>query len=237
MSGESRSDGPRRLVLFDVDGTLIRGGPAREAFRAAMTAVFGTAGRIEGHEFSGKTDPQIARELLRDAGLADEDIDAGFPALWARYLMELERRLPARPVRVLPGVERLLDALEDHGELALGLVTGNIAGGAHLKLGSVGLARRFPVGGFGSDAEDREEIPPVALRRARERWGRSFEASSVVIVGDTPRDVACARACEHRAVAVATGRIEREVLDGSGADHVFDDLTGTDRVMSVILGE
>ncbi len=235
MTAAAATGTPRRLILFDVDGTLVWGGPAKEAFRAAMTAVFGTAGSIEGHEFSGKTDPQIARELLRGAGFEDEDIDAGFPSLWGRYLVELERRLPKRPLEVLPGVETLLDALEERPELALGLVTGNIAGGAHLKLGSVGLAARFPVGGFGSDAEVREEIPPVALRRAERRWSRSFEASEVVIVGDTPRDVACARAGGHRAVAVATGRIDRSALDGTGADRVFDDLTATAEVVEALV--
>ncbi|MFP3948847.1 MAG: HAD family hydrolase, partial [Longimicrobiales bacterium] len=198
-----------RLVLFDVDGTLVRGGPAKEAFRVALVETFGTAGAIEGHEFSGKTDPQIARELLTGAGLGDSEVDRGFPALWRRYLSEMARLLPHRPLHLLPGVTELLDALESRGDVALGLLTGNIAPGARLKLGSVGLADRFPVGGFGSDDEVRDRLPPVAVRRAREHWGVSFAPEAVVVIGDTPRDVACGRSGGHRTVAVATGRIPR----------------------------
>ena len=151
-----------RLLLFDIDGTLVSGGPAKEAFQLAMVEVFGTAGDIEVHEFAGKTDPQIARELLRGAGLDDPRIDRGLPALWDRYLAELEARLPALPMTVLPGVRALVDALEAlQAEVALGLVTGNIAGGARLKLGSAGLDAPFPLGGFGSDAEERGGDGPV----------------------------------------------------------------------------
>ena len=227
--------GPRRLLLFDVDGTLLRGGPAKEAFRLAMTGVFGTTGKIDEHEFSGKTDPQIARELLRGAGLPDSEIERGFPSLWSRYLEELERRLPARPPELLPGVSELLDALEAEAGAALGLVTGNIVGGARLKLGAVGLSGRFEVGGYGSDEEVRNRLPAVALRRARERWGVEFDPGSVVVIGDTHRDVACGRAGGHRTVAVATGRMSRSTLEEAGADHLFDDFSSTDRVLEVLL--
>lgn len=225
----------KRLVLFDVDGTLVRGGPAKDAFRVALVETFGTAGAIENHEFSGKTDPQIARELLTGAGLSDSDVDRGFPDLWRRYLAEMERLLPDRPLRLLPGVTELLDALESRGDVALGLLTGNIAPGARLKLGSVGLADRFPVGGYGSDDEVRNRLPPVALQRAREHWGVSFAPEAVVVVGDTPRDVACGRAGGHRTVAVATGRIPQRVLEETDAHHLFDDLRGTGTVIEAIL--
>ena len=136
---------------------------------------------------------------------------------------------------VLPGVSRLLDVLQGVGSVALGLVTGNIVEGARLKLGSAELDDRFPVGGFGSDAEARNRLPGVAVDRARTRWGVEFEPSAVVIVGDTPRDVACGRAGGHRTVAVATGRISRTVLEETNPDRVFDDLTDTDRVVEVLL--
>lgn len=225
----------RRLVLFDVDGTLVRGGPAKDAFQVALVETFGTAGSIENHEFSGKTDPQIARELLNAAGWPDPDIDALLPSLWGRYLEEMERRLPERPMELLPGVRRLLDALEGLDQVGLGLLTGNIAPGARLKLGSVGLSERFPVGGFGSDDEIRNRLPAVALKRARKHWGVEFPADAVVVVGDTPRDVACGRAGGHRTVAVATGRIPRRVLEGTAPHHLFDDLTGTEAVVEAIL--
>lgn len=231
----SRTASTIRLVLFDVDGTLVRGGPAKEAFRLALVETFGTAGAIEGHEFSGKTDPQIARELLNGAGWRDEEIDALLPDLWRRYLREMERRLPERPMELLPGVDRLLDVLEGREDAALGLLTGNIAPGARLKLGSVGLSERFPVGGFGSDDEVRNRLPAVAVERARDHWGVTFAPDAVVVVGDTPRDVACGRAGGHRTVAVATGRIPRSVLETTEPHHLFDDLTGTDAVLEALL--
>ena len=99
-----------RLVLFDIDGTLVHGGPAKAAFELAMKRVFGTAGPIESHSFSGKTDPQIARELLRLAGFQDSEIDGGLGSLWSTYLSELEAGLVQEPMVVLPGVEALSDA-------------------------------------------------------------------------------------------------------------------------------
>lgn len=224
-----------RLILFDIDGTLVTGGPAKDAFHVALMDAFGTTGDIEVHEFSGKTDPQIARELLTGAGFTDPDVDRGFPALWRRYREELEARLPERPMEVLPGVEPLLDALEDVSEVALGLVTGNIVGGARLKLGSAGLFERFPVGGYGSDHEVRNRLPAIAIRRAREHFGTPFEAPDVIIVGDTPRDVECGRHSGCRTVGVATGNFDARELERAGADRVFADLGATDAVLEGLL--
>lgn len=225
----------RRLLLFDIDGTLLRGGPAKEAFRLALVEVFGTAGPIEDWEFSGKTDPQIARELLRDTGLDDEAIDRGFPALWDRYLDELERRLPATPTRLLPGVAGLLQAVEGMGGGALGLVTGNIARGADLKLAAAGIPSRFAIGGFGSDHEVRNELPGIAIRRANARWGRAFAPDEVVVIGDTPRDVLCGKAHGTRTVAVATGRFSVDQLAATGADVVVADLSETEHVLRLLM--
>jgi phosphoglycolate phosphatase-like HAD superfamily hydrolase len=224
-----------KLILFDIDGTLVRGGPARAAFRLAMHATFGTAGAIDTHDFSGKTDPQIARELLLGAGLDAATVDAGFAALWERYLGELEARLPAIPMSVIPGAGELVAALEESGEAALGLVTGNIVRGAKLKLGSVGLDR-FPVGGFGSDDEVRNHLPAIAIKRACARWGVEFDSSDVWIVGDTPLDVACGRHEGVRTLAVATGRHGTAELAACGADQVVADLGDLDRALTTLLG-
>jgi phosphoglycolate phosphatase-like HAD superfamily hydrolase len=224
-----------RLVLFDIDGTLLSGGPAKDAFHLALIEVFGTAGPIEEWEFSGKTDPQIARELLREAGLRDLDIDEGLPRFWIRYLAEMERRLPDRPPRALPGVPELLNALAQRGTVALALLTGNVAGGARLKLGAVGLGSWFAVGAYGSDKETRNELPTIAVRRARDHWGIDFAARSVVVVGDTPRDVECGSRHGARTVAVATGRFEEGALWESGADAVLRDLGETDAAAEAIL--
>jgi len=224
------------LILFDIDGTLVTGGPAKGAFQLALETVYGTTGPIESWEFSGKTDPQIARELLRAAGLEDARIDEGLPGLWATYLVELERRMPGEPTRSLPGVHPLLDTLEAEGDWGLGLLTGNVAHGAELKLGPVGLAGRFTVGAFGSDHEVRNELPAIAMTRAQDLWGVCFEPDRVVVVGDTPRDVECGRAHGTRTVAVATGRYEAAELEGAGADVVLEDLTDTPAVVRAFRG-
>lgn len=218
----------KRLLLFDIDGTLVRGGPAKKAFELAMETTFGTAGPIDSHDFSGKTDPQIARELLRLAHFEDNEIDAGLGPLWSEYLMGLEARLLEMPMTLLPGVRSLLDHLSGMSDVALGLLTGNIAEGARLKLDSVGLTDYFPIGGYGSDSEVREELTPFALRRAASFWGTAFSPRSVVVVGDTPRDVSCGKHGGTRTVAVATGRHDVESLTEAGADRVLesmDDLT------------
>jgi phosphoglycolate phosphatase len=213
-----------RLVLFDIDGTLVRGGPAKGAFELGMETVFGTAGPIGEYDFSGKTDPQIARELLKETGKTDPEIDAGLDDLWEAYLGELGRRLPGHPMTVLPGVRPLLEHLEEREDVALGLLTGNIIRGARLKLNSVDLMGFFPIGGYGSDGEAREDLPPVAMRRAATNWGKTFPASSVVVVGDTPRDVECGKYSGTQTVAVATGRFDVATLEATGADRVLGDL-------------
>lgn len=214
----------KRLILFDIDGTLLRGGPARDAFELALVETYGTAGAISDHEFSGKTDPQIARELMRDAGLDERVIDQGLPILYDHYLRELADRLSSRPTMALPGVFALLATLEADENSALGLLTGNIERGARLKLGAADIVTPFEIGAYGSDREERDLLPAVALRRATTQWARSFAPEEVVIVGDTPRDVSCGRAAGMRTMAIASGEYTRADLVAEGADWVFDGL-------------
>jgi phosphoglycolate phosphatase len=229
----------RRLILFDIDGTLLsaRGAP-RRAFQRAMLEVYGTFGPIANHPFDGKTDPQIARELLLLAGVKDAAIDAGFPALWERYLRELRLELakPDHETRVLPGVRRLLTALEACADaVLLGLLTGNIEPGAALKLESVGLNRSFRLGAFGSDCERRDGLPAIAVERARVATGRSFRGREIVVIGDTPSDVTCGRSLDVHAIGVATGRHGVDDLRTAGAHVVLQDLTELDVVLDIIL--
>lgn len=220
----------RKLVLFDIDGTLLSThGAAARAFRRALLEVYGETGPIETYDFHGRTDPQIARELLRLAGADDAAIDAGFDALWRVYIRELERELagPGVHVDVLPGVPELLDALHARGEHLVALLTGNIEEGARLKLTAAGLWERFDFGAYGSDHERRDRLPAVAVRRARERSGIHFRGRDVVIIGDTPFDVSCGRSLGVWAVAVATGKHSVEELVEAGADVVLTDLSET----------
>jgi phosphoglycolate phosphatase-like HAD superfamily hydrolase len=225
-----------RLILFDIDGTLVRGGAARRAFQIGLEHAYGTAGAIDAHDFSGTTDPQIARELLSGAGLDHARVDAGLPALWERYLSELEARISGEPYTALPGVTGLLDALEASGTVALGLVTGNVLGGARLKLGSVGLYERFRVGGYGSDDEIRDHLPGIAIARARAAWGIDFAKDDVWVVGDTPLDVACGRHEGVRTMAVATGRHPTDELTACGADVVVESFAALEPALERLLG-
>jgi phosphoglycolate phosphatase-like HAD superfamily hydrolase len=223
------------LLLFDIDGTLVQGGPAKVAFRDALVATYRTTGPIEVHEFSGKTDPQIARELLRLAGLDDASIDAGLPSLFERYVEGLRDRLPSAPVEVLPGVPELVEVLAREADVALGLVTGNVIEGAKLKLSGPGLGGPFEVGGFGSDSEERNDLPAIALERARARWNVDFAPERVVVIGDTPRDVECGRAHGLKTVAVATGNFTVDALEAAGADVVLADLSDTTAARDLLL--
>ncbi|MEZ4416262.1 MAG: haloacid dehalogenase-like hydrolase [Gemmatimonadota bacterium] len=226
----------RTLVLFDIDGTLVRGGPAKDAFRNALLRVYGTTGPIETHSFAGKTDPQIARELMVGAGIDEQDVDRGLPSLWEDYLDGLEAGLIGRPMDLLAGARELVARLSQDPEVALGLVTGNVERGAFLKLRSVALDTHFTVGGYGSDHEHRNELPAIAVERARRQWGRAFGPDAVVVVGDTPRDVECGRWFGARTVAVSTGNFTAEELASSGADAVLESFADIETSSRAVVG-
>lgn len=225
-----------RLVLFDIDGTLLwSDGAGRRAMEAALTATFGTAGAAS-YRYDGKTDRQIVRELMREAGFSDDEIDARMPAVIARYLEQLERQLamPESRVRAMPGVMELLDAIAGVPHHIPGLLTGNVEPGAARKLAAASIdIGFFQVGAFGSDHERREELPAIARGRARE-LGHDLPGEALVIIGDTPSDVSCGRPLGARAIAVATGRYGTSDLAACGPAAVFEDLRDTAAVLSAI---
>ncbi len=228
----------KRLLLFDIDGTLIdTGGAGRSALHSAMLDVYGDVGAFDAFSFHGKTDPAIVRALLRDAGRSDAAVDEGLAELWTRYFdyldEELERR--ATTLSVYPGVLRLLTELGRSTEVGLGLVTGNVEGGAWRKLRACGLSGHFALGAFGSDSEAREQLPPIAIERARSRLGVSFAPADVVLIGDTPEDIRAARCTGVGVLAVASGRFSRSELSEHLPDHLFDNLTETAIVMRALL--
>jgi len=229
-----------KLVLFDIDGTILHGGGAgRRAINRALAEIFGSTGPAD-HRFDGKTDPQIVRELMRHVGHLDEHIDDRMDALFAQYLVHLESELrdPDHGARVFPGVRELLDELHRHEDVMLGLLTGNLVDGARAKLRAVDIdPDLFRVGAYGSDHEDRPELPAIAQRRAREQLGLDVTGGDVVVIGDTPADVACGRGIGARAIAVATGHYSVEELAVHLPAAVFSDLTDTESVMAAILGE
>ena len=227
----------RRLVLFDIDGTLIRDhGASRDAFAGALSSVYGYAGDLTVYDFSGRTDPQITFMVLRDGGFSDEAIEGGLSALWEAYLEGLELRATEQTVRVLDGVADVLDRLHGRPDVVLGLLTGNVEPGARIKLSPPRLNRFFPFGAFGSDSGDRTALPPIAMQRAREMFGGDFAARDVVIVGDSIYDVRCG--VPHRAttIAVASGRTPAELLLAENPDYLFPTLADTAGVVAAILG-
>ena len=229
----------RRLVLFDIDGTILSSdGAAARAFRGALHDVFGTSGPTNGYSFAGRTDPQIARDLLTMAGVSGPDIDAGLPEVWNRYTTRLMKEIARVDVTVYPGVRDLLDRLESKSaEAVLGLLTGNIAEGARLKLTAAGIhPDRFVVGAFGSDSPDRRELPAIAVERAERSHGRRFAGKEVVIIGDTPYDISCGEHLGVRTIAVATGTFAADQLASCGPDYLFEDFSDVNAVWDAIFG-
>ena len=227
-----------RLFLFDVDGTLVTArGAGRAAFGGALDATYGTAGAIETYDFRGKTDPRIVWDLLRGAGLDEATIARGLDRFYAAYLEELRRIIgDGSRVQVLPGIADVVRALAARDDALVGLLTGNVEAGARLKLASTGLWPLFRVGAFGSDDMDRRRLPAIACERARVVAGREFPFERVTIIGDTPLDVDCARACGAVAVAVATGQHAHDELAACAPDHIFADFTDVARALAALTG-
>jgi phosphoglycolate phosphatase-like HAD superfamily hydrolase len=227
-----------KLVLFDIDGTLLLSdGAGRRAIHRALREVFGTTGPAD-YFFDGKTDPQIVRELMRLAGHGDAHIDAQMQTLLDRYVecLHEELRAPGRRPYTLPGVPHLLDVLESKPDVILGLLTGNLEEGATAKLRAVGLdPGRFRIGAYGSDHEHRPELPAIALARTKRQLGIDVAGGAMVVIGDTPADLTCGKSLGASAIGVATGRHSVQELSRHEPLAVFPDLSETDAVTRVIL--
>jgi phosphoglycolate phosphatase-like HAD superfamily hydrolase len=226
----------RKLVLFDIDGTLISDhGASREAFALALADVYGFRGDLRRYDFSGRTDPQIARMILHDDNRADADIDSRLSLLWQHYLGGLARNAPGR-VRMLPGIRALLDAVCADDDLTVALLTGNIEPGARLKLGAIGLNDTFAFGAFGSDSPCREELPPIAVTRAADQTGHAFDGSDVVIIGDSIYDVRCGIPHGATTIAIASGKTPAGTLRAENPDHFFDSAEEVAGIMAAMKG-
>ncbi|HTD52446.1 MAG TPA: HAD family hydrolase [Thermoanaerobaculia bacterium] len=224
-----------KLVLFDIDGTLLSAGrAARESILSALQGVYGWSGSGEGHDFSGKTDPQIIRELIAEA-LGGERCEADLERALEAYLAELDRRLVPELVVTKPGIADLLARLAADPRVTLGLLTGNLERGARMKLAFPDFNRYFPFGAFGSDSPDRYRLPPIALERARSHSRRDFSGKSIVIVGDSIHDVLCGRDLGVKAVAVATGPTKPERLAAQNPDALLESFADLERGLEAIL--
>ena len=229
-----------KLVLFDIDGTLLATeGAGKRAVTRALKEVFGSTGP-EHYHFDGKTDPQIVRELMKLDGKDDKSIDNRMPAVLNLYVENLsyELRAPDKtPPRALDGVMELLDAIEARGDAVLGLLTGNIERGARMKLDAVGIDfTRFRVGAYGSDHERRPQLPAIARERCRRQTGAFLNGPDVVVIGDTPDDIQCGRSIGASAIGVATGRFSVTQLLEHRPAAALENLADTQAVLNTIFG-
>lgn len=227
-----------KLVLFDIDGTLLRSdGAGKRAIHRALLEVFGATGP-EDYHFDGKTDKQIVRELMRFEGHGDEHIDMQMRRLLDLYVRYLHEELDASTGRAysLPGVPELLEALDGRRDVILGLLTGNVEQGARAKLDAVGLDfHRFRIGAFGSDHEHRPELPAIARARTKGQLGLDIRGEAMVVIGDTPADLTCGQSLGASAIGVATGRYTLDELLAHNPIAAFADLSETDAVLRAIL--
>jgi phosphoglycolate phosphatase-like HAD superfamily hydrolase len=224
------------LVLFDIDGTLVLTGRAgMRAMNRACEEVVGHDAALSGIAVAGRTDWIILQDVLDKHGRTLDE--ALLDELRRRYVEHLAEEILNRgegAKAVMPGIRELLAALAARDDVALGLLTGNFIEGARIKLEYFDLWKYFPCGAFGGDASDRNELVPIAIRRARECGIADVDPSRVIVVGDTPHDVACAVAVGAIPVAVATGGYSVDQLRATGADLVFSDLSDTDAFLRLL---
>lgn len=216
-----------QLILFDIDGTLmLPKGAGRASTKLAMMEIFKTAGGIDDHHFGGKTDWQTLLDLMGAEGFSSHDIQRLMPEYEAVVARHLEAIIPDYPIETCPGALEAVHEVRRREGLIPGIVTGNVSSTAPIKLRAAGFDPSwFSVGAYGSEAADRNDLPPLALRRAEKLTGRRIAPEQVVVIGDTPADIACARALGAVAVAVATGYTPREELTAAQPDYFLDDLT------------
>lgn len=227
----------KRLVLFDIDETIIfTDGVGRRAMESAMSEVFGKTIDSNGHNFSGKTDPQICMEILTTKGFSRSEIEARLPETFQVYLqslaVEIER---AERLGLHPGVMDLITQLHQEDWAYLGLLTGNIEGGARLKLDRFDLNKFFQFGAFGCDSANRLDLPAIAHERGQKVFGQEFSRPDLVIIGDAENDVLCANGYGIKSIIVTTGKTPREALASHSPTYLYETLQDTKQVLEAIL--
>lgn len=222
-----------KFVLFDIDGTLIdSGGAGTRSLNLAFEEMFDVKDAFKTVSMAGKTDIQIAREGFR---LHSVDHENGvIPEFCSLYIKHLASRIKVSRGHIKPGIREIVSVLHADRSIVLGLLTGNIEEGAIIKLKNFGLNEYFAVGAFGSDHEDRNMLLPVAVDKLKKSSSYFISYRDCVIIGDTPLDVRCAKPYGAFSMAVATGPYSYNELSEAGADLVFDDLTDTAGIVSIL---
>jgi len=230
--------GQKKVLLFDIDGTLLKTGFAGfRSLNRVFMELYGISNAVEGIRPDGKTDPLIIREMLANT-LPKVDPETEIPRIAAIYLKYLKEEIYQAPgFTLMPGVENLLARLSQYPEFALGLATGNYEAAAALKLKRAGLETYFSFGGYGSDDEDRAALLRAAIERAEAYLGEAVILDRTYVIGDTPRDILCGKAVNVKTVAVATGRSVAEDLSTYNPDHVFSNFADIKEVVNYFLND
>jgi phosphoglycolate phosphatase-like HAD superfamily hydrolase len=227
-----------RLVLFDIDGTLVwADGAGRAAMEAALLRVYGTGGSIESYDLGGRTIKEIVRDLMSEAGLPPEVIWAEFDEYCDALTDDFQQRVQGNRhnIQPCPGAIKLVSTLATRNDIVVGLLTGNLPTVSMLKLGAAGFdVNWFKVGSYGDRSDIRSDLLPLALEQATVLTGVHFTGKRVVIVGDTAIDIACGAGIGARSIGVLTGEGTQDELLSANADYIFSDLTDTQAVLKAI---
>ena len=231
----------QRILLWDIDGTLIRSartGAFKDYTIPMLEGVFGTSGRLAEMRVSGMTDLQIVAEALKPEGFTNEHIRERIDHLRERYMEEMHKATSngAEFFQLLPGVREVLEAVAVHPRYQSALLTGNIEPAAYLKMELVGLSEFFPLpGAFGDESHDRRDLPALAAERIRKQLNQDLQPHQFIVVGDTPNDIACAHHFGARALAVGTGRLyTTEDLMKCYPDAFIPDFSDLEMVMDTL---
>ncbi len=223
----------KRLLLFDIDGTLVSTmGAGMEALKIVIEKRYDAHDDLSDIEIAGKTDSNIAADILKKyhVDLTPENISSFLD----EYVAHLARLLPTLHGKILPGISEILPRMKSKPDRVLGLLTGNVERGAKLKLQRYGLWDYFAFGAFADDHHDRNQLGAFARRRAEEKHGDEFDAAQIDVIGDTGHDIACGKAIGARTIAVATGFWPREKLSTHAPDFLFDDFANVNEVIETL---
>ena len=226
-----------KLLLFDIDGTLLKSnGAGRRAMNKGLSGMLGKDQvNLQGIDFGGRTDPQIIRDILIANGLAAQEAEHALADALHAYVDAYTETFQNEYVTALDGAVELVKRLAEHDHIQLALLTGNVQTTAYIKVGAIGLEGFFPFGAFGSDYEDRAQLPGVAVERAMAHNGNSYSEKNIIIIGDTKHDILCGRHLNVFSIAVSTGHYNSDDLSQYNPDVLLDDLSETDKIVELIV--